>query len=645
MLDSGERIAFATNVARSLNNDLLQTNMSSIFLSHNHKDKSFVRKLSERLQAHGIRTWVDEAEMRLGDSLLTKIETAIREFKYLGVVLSPNSVSSKWVRREVNMALNEEIHGNKVKVLPLLYQKCEIPGFLQDKVYADFTEDFEEGFEVLLAHLQSDLHQEAYKQRRAYEMLQQAYQDWLSFGQQEIQLLAKDKIILILEYLTQSTLSLDLMVYLFGSISYLRQSDDLDFGRLRHWLDRIGANDVIELFERLLTHENPRIRLGVTKTIERLAVIDAADLLVARIKLEDDKEVRRASLRCISRLGKRLPGELAHSLLNTDEDWLVQAYALQRLEQQSCLLISDETEFAVELGEMAQNAGFGLITFANPYSQWELDQLGREVLPTFKLVILVRGEHYTQQGREVFYSKLRRFVAEGGVLFATPWVSYETVYHHEFARVLPFKHIQHSFKEDLLVTCQPTENELAQKLFPRPISYQTSLELLQRKESSIVLLERDDHLPVFGYRRFGAGVCYYLNSCQHSCLGQIKSPLQSSPELRQGLQKVFEWIHKTPHQPRSSRLPTTVDEPLTEVKVTASSQIENSSENNSIKQQIINLTRRLQKLREIQALKGIDLEPHYLIEIEDLEARLDELQQQRKSSTPTQVSNHSPPNS
>ena len=33
--------------------------MSSIFLSHNHQDKPFVRRLSERLRAHGIRTWVE----------------------------------------------------------------------------------------------------------------------------------------------------------------------------------------------------------------------------------------------------------------------------------------------------------------------------------------------------------------------------------------------------------------------------------------------------------------------------------------------------------------------------------------------------------------------------------------------------------
>ena len=207
--------------------------MSSIFLSHNHKDKPFVRKLSERLQAHGIRIWVDEAEMRIGDSLISKIETAIREFKYLGVVLSPNSVSSEWVRREINIALTEELHGRKVKVLPLLHRKCDIPGFLVDKLYADFTDDFEEGLEVLLARLQSDLYEEEHKQKRSKEIFQEAYQDWVSFGTQDPQLLDKDKITLVLQYLPLSKVSLDLMKYLFCSISYLSTSKGLDFDRFK----------------------------------------------------------------------------------------------------------------------------------------------------------------------------------------------------------------------------------------------------------------------------------------------------------------------------------------------------------------------------------------------------------------------------
>ena len=38
-------------------------------------------------------------------------------------------------------ALNQEIHNKKVKVLPILIEDVEIPTFLLDKKYADFTSD------------------------------------------------------------------------------------------------------------------------------------------------------------------------------------------------------------------------------------------------------------------------------------------------------------------------------------------------------------------------------------------------------------------------------------------------------------------------------------------------------------------------
>ena len=50
---------------------------------------------------------------------------------------------------------------------------------------------------------------------------------------------------------------------------------------------------------------------------------------------------------------------------------------------------------------------------------------------------------------------------------------------------------------------------------------------------------------------------------------------------------------------------------------------------NSIEVQISNLSRRIGKLQEIKATKGIDTEPHYLIEIEDLQNKLDKLLERR----------------
>ena len=71
--------------------------MSSIFLSHSHYDKEFVRRINVDLRKAGIRTWFDEAEIFVGDSLLGKVETAIDEMEYFGVVISPSSVNSEWV--------------------------------------------------------------------------------------------------------------------------------------------------------------------------------------------------------------------------------------------------------------------------------------------------------------------------------------------------------------------------------------------------------------------------------------------------------------------------------------------------------------------------------------------------------------------
>lgn len=115
--------------------------MGSIFLSHNSADKPFVRKLANDLRRNGHYAWVDEAEINIGDSLIEKIEAGIDTMEYLGVVISSNSIDSEWVKREVRIALTQEIFGKRVKVLPLLLEKVDMPTFLIDKKYADFTSE------------------------------------------------------------------------------------------------------------------------------------------------------------------------------------------------------------------------------------------------------------------------------------------------------------------------------------------------------------------------------------------------------------------------------------------------------------------------------------------------------------------------
>jgi hypothetical protein len=126
-----------------------------IFLSHNWSDKEFVKKLANDLDRLGARVWIDEAEIQIGDSLIEKIQSGIDEMDYLAVFLSPHSVKSEWVKREVDIAMNQEIENKKVKVLPILVAPCELPGFLKGKLYADFTtqDNYEKALEQLTKKL------------------------------------------------------------------------------------------------------------------------------------------------------------------------------------------------------------------------------------------------------------------------------------------------------------------------------------------------------------------------------------------------------------------------------------------------------------------------------------------------------------
>lgn len=212
--------------------------------------------------------------------------------------------------------------------------------------------------------------------------------------------------------------------------------------------------------------------------------------------------------------------------------------------ERSALLISDGTEFADELGALSRQAGFRLVSFPRALLHRQTEIIEEGSLAPYELVILVRGEDFTQITNERFYSMLSRFVFDGGKLFATSWVAWENDRHGILNDALPFKHVTDTFDENLPVTCGPAGGELSKRLFHSEMSFRTSFETLTRREGSTVLGEMSDGTPFFGFRRYGLGNCYYLNSCQHSCDISMASPLSGS-SLSASLARVFEWIFES----------------------------------------------------------------------------------------------------
>jgi hypothetical protein len=121
-----------------------------IFISYSHADKAFVNKLASNLVKHDAHVWVDTWELNVGDSILDRVQEAIRDSSALLIVLSKASVASEWCKKELSAGLMRELDEKRVVVLPVLVEDCEIPVFLREKMYADFRKDFKTGLKALV---------------------------------------------------------------------------------------------------------------------------------------------------------------------------------------------------------------------------------------------------------------------------------------------------------------------------------------------------------------------------------------------------------------------------------------------------------------------------------------------------------------
>ena len=96
--------------------------------------------LKSRLERFDIRVWVDEDEIKAGSSLIRTISAAIEEMAFLAIILTPNSVNSRWVQEELELALGNQIKQARLRVISILFRDCKIPSFLKGKKYIDFTD-------------------------------------------------------------------------------------------------------------------------------------------------------------------------------------------------------------------------------------------------------------------------------------------------------------------------------------------------------------------------------------------------------------------------------------------------------------------------------------------------------------------------
>jgi tetratricopeptide (TPR) repeat protein len=101
-----------------------------VFLSHGTPDKPWVRTLRAELMKLGLRAFLDESELEIGENHTLRLSQELRQSHVLALVISAVSLNRPWVDLEWTSFLAE--HGpNSDRLIPVLLDPVDLPTFLK----------------------------------------------------------------------------------------------------------------------------------------------------------------------------------------------------------------------------------------------------------------------------------------------------------------------------------------------------------------------------------------------------------------------------------------------------------------------------------------------------------------------------------
>src|SRR5262245_13929191 len=92
------------------------------FISYSTADRYFANRLSIALQQREIVPFIDYQSIRAGQEWEDRLANEILSANIVLVILSPDAVQSRWVRRECTFA-----ESNGIPIIPLMYRATKLP--------------------------------------------------------------------------------------------------------------------------------------------------------------------------------------------------------------------------------------------------------------------------------------------------------------------------------------------------------------------------------------------------------------------------------------------------------------------------------------------------------------------------------------
>lgn len=122
--------------------------MARVFLSHARADKPAVRRIAEDLRAAGHQPWLDDDEIRIGQSIPATVEAALRGADFVVICLSKAAATRGWIEAKRDAALMKQFRDRKERILPVRLDDVEPPYLIASLACVDRFPDpvsFERG--------------------------------------------------------------------------------------------------------------------------------------------------------------------------------------------------------------------------------------------------------------------------------------------------------------------------------------------------------------------------------------------------------------------------------------------------------------------------------------------------------------------
>jgi hypothetical protein len=121
-----------------------------VFISHDSLDKMVVRDLAIRLRDRGLRVWFDEWEVRIGDSIPSKIEAGLEGSRVLLFCHSQHAVGSAWAKFEFQTFQFRDPLNREHRYVVLRLDDTPLTSILAPFLYVDWRNSDADEFEKLV---------------------------------------------------------------------------------------------------------------------------------------------------------------------------------------------------------------------------------------------------------------------------------------------------------------------------------------------------------------------------------------------------------------------------------------------------------------------------------------------------------------